>query len=553
MRMLWIAIAAVACGAPPRVPGGRFVNRPPVAAVNDRRDVAVTPDERKFLHDVYHYDGVVRYTIDRPLELPTKRRALGVNALDEVPDSTWFTNRIGVRDMSLAELTRGPLAIESPELHKPWKIKSTKVGGAQVGFLFEDARGIRFLLKFDSRGYPEQETATSAIVSKLFWAFGYNVPEDFVVDLRREDLVIPDDAVAVDRQGDKRPLDRAVLDEMLARVEVEPDGRIRALASKFLAGKPLGGHPGEGVRADDVNDRIPHEQRRDLRGAYPLFAWLDHGDVQESNFLDMWVEDPANPKHHYVKHYFLDFGKSLGVMATTGRDRRLGHAYVVDLADMTWSLLTGGVIPRGWEGRKPPGLRGVGLFEAETFDPGSWKPNFPSYVPFLTTDRFDGFWGAKILMRFTPDQLRAVVLTGRLSDPRAVDYVTDTLVARQRATGAYWFARVNPLDRFKMTGDRLCFDDLAIRYRFTRAESTSYRATSFDRDERPLGVAGELPDTRGDTRGRTCLPVTLADDGDGYTMIRIDTTRPGFTGSTIVHIGRDPTSGAPRVIGIWRL
>jgi hypothetical protein len=553
MRLAWIIIAVAACGSSPRVPGGRFANRPAVATVNDRRDVPKTPDEREFIHGVYHYDGVVRYTVDRPLGLPPPRRALGVNALDEVPDSTWFTNRIGVRDLSIEELVRGPVTIESPEQHRPWKIKSTKVGGAQVGFLFEDARGEKFLLKFDTKGVPEQETAAGVIVGKLFWAFGYNVPEDFVVDLHRDDLVIAEDAVMVDKIGKKRPLDRATLDQLLTGVEVEPDGRIRALASRFLGGKPLGGHSAEGVRDDDPNDRIPHELRRDLRGAFPLFAWLDHVDVQESNFLDMWVEDRANPKHHYVKHYYLDFGKSLGVMATAARDRRSGQAYTIDLGDLGRQLLFAGAIPRRWEQREHPGLRGIGLYDASTFDPGEWRPNWPSYVPFLTSDRFDRFWGAKILMRFTREQLRAVVETGRLSDPRAAAYLVDTLVARQRATGAYWFARVNPLDRFTMSGDRLCFDDLAIRYRFTAAATTSYRATSYDRDERPLGVAGELSDTRGHARGRACMPVTLADDDDGYTMIRVETTRPGFTGSTIVHVARDLASATPRVVGIWRL
>src|SRR6185436_20324035 len=31
-------------------------------------------------------------------------RAVNVNTMDEVPDSSWFTNRIGVRAMSLAEI-----------------------------------------------------------------------------------------------------------------------------------------------------------------------------------------------------------------------------------------------------------------------------------------------------------------------------------------------------------------------------------------------------------------------------------------------------------------
>src|SRR5918994_7088242 len=34
-------------------------------------------------------------------------RAVNVNTLDEVPDSSWFTNRIGQRPMSAAEVARG--------------------------------------------------------------------------------------------------------------------------------------------------------------------------------------------------------------------------------------------------------------------------------------------------------------------------------------------------------------------------------------------------------------------------------------------------------------
>jgi hypothetical protein len=310
----------------------------------------------------------------------------------------------------------------------------------------------------------------------------------------------------------------------------------------------LGGHPAEGVREDDRNDRIAHQLRRDLRGAYSMFAWLDHVDIQESNFLDTWIKDRRDPSVHYVKHYLLDFGKSLGVMATTGHDPRRGHSYVIDLAAMTTSLLEVGLVERPWEGRRAPRLRGVGLFEAETYDPGAWKTDYPVYVPFLFADRFDKFWGAKILIRFTRSQLHAIVETGQLSDPRAVEYVTDTLVARQRATAAYWFARVNPLDRFVASDDQLCFDDLSLVYGFAEARATRYRAVRYDRDAQLLGEAG----APAEPAGRSCVALALAKDGDGYTVMRVETTRPGFSGTTLVHVARDPTSGVPRVIGIWR-
>src|SRR5215213_6016155 len=35
-------------------------------------------------------------------------RAVNPNTLDEVPDSAWFTNRIGRRAMSIEEIVRGP-------------------------------------------------------------------------------------------------------------------------------------------------------------------------------------------------------------------------------------------------------------------------------------------------------------------------------------------------------------------------------------------------------------------------------------------------------------
>jgi hypothetical protein len=534
----WL-LAVAACASSHALPGVRFANAPAVTRVDDRRDVPAQPHKREFYNHLYYYDGMIQRRLSRALELHRPQRALGVNALDEVPDSTWFTNRIGARDMSLDELRAGPTRIDSPELHKPWTIVSAKTGGTEAGFIIADARGDKFLLKFDPAGFPEQETAAHVIVGKLLWASGYHVTEDFVVTLRRADLVL----------GSASKLDSADLDAQFAKIDIDGDGEIRGMASRWLEGRPLGGFAAEGVRDDDANDRIPHELRRDLRGAYPILAWLDHVDIQESNFLDMWVPDPRDPKRHYVEHYMIDFGKSLGVMATTERDPRHGYDYWVDFAAMTRSLVTAGAFTRSWEGRAQPRLRGIGLYTAERFEPGEWNPDEPAYVPLLTADRFDKFWGAKIVMRFTREQLRAIVETGRLTDPRAVDYLVDTLVARQRATGAYWFSRVNPLDRFAVTDSALCFDDLMLAYELgASASDTAYAITAFDRDGRLFGART----TRPDARGHACVAsLPLVPEGDGYTILRVTTTRPGFSGETHIHLARDH-NGSVRVIGIWR-
>jgi len=552
-RLILAAGAALAAGCASRapVPAVRFTNAAPVAAVDDRRDVPAQPAKRGFVRLLYHFDGSFYRLVTRGLEVPRGRRALGVNALDEVPDSTWFTNRIGVRELSPDEIRRGPAAVGSPEPHKPWTIHSTKVGGASIGFIITDARGERFLLKFDRPRFPEVETATEVIAGKLLWACGYNVPEDHVVYLRPEELVLAPDAVVKDWAGERGRLERAMLDRALAQIAHEPDGRIRAIASRMIDGKPIGGHMAEGARKDDPNDRIPHELRRDLRGAYVFFAWLDQTDVKEDNSLDVWVTDPADPRRHYVKHYLIDFGTSLGAAALFAPDLREGYAHKVDFPDMLASLATLGLRERSWERRQAPGLRGVGVLDGAAFRPGAWKAETPTYLPFRVADDHDKLWASKILMRFTREQIRAAVEAGRLSDPRATDYLVETLVARQRASARHWFSRQSPLDRFAPAsgGRALCFDDLMIAYRLAPASViTRYGVTAYDRAGRRIGAPHEL---RADLSGRACAPLTLAVDRDGYTIVRIDTRRQGRDVAAYVHLARD-AAGAPRVIGVWR-
>jgi hypothetical protein len=40
--------------------------------------------------------------------------ALNINRLGEVPDSSWFTNRLGRHDMTIDEVVRGPSQVDGP-------------------------------------------------------------------------------------------------------------------------------------------------------------------------------------------------------------------------------------------------------------------------------------------------------------------------------------------------------------------------------------------------------------------------------------------------------
>src|SRR5206468_931655 len=161
------------------------------------------------------------------------------------------------------------------------------------------------------------------------------------------------------------------------------DGRYRAIASRWIEGKPLGASPGSGVRKDDPNDRISHDRRRDLRGMAVVYAWLDMADVWPGNLLDVWTADNGK---HYVKHYVLDFDGGFGMLGTVTRDLCMGHEYEFDWGATTKQTVTLGMEQRTWETRPKVNVPGVGItFTAEDLHPDHWRPALP-YTPFMEAD-----------------------------------------------------------------------------------------------------------------------------------------------------------------------
>ena len=63
---------------------------------------------------------------------PENIRAQNVNTIDEVPDSSWFTNRIGSRPMSIEELQRGPVNGPAPD-PSVWTVDSREELGRRAG------------------------------------------------------------------------------------------------------------------------------------------------------------------------------------------------------------------------------------------------------------------------------------------------------------------------------------------------------------------------------------------------------------------------------------
>lgn len=560
-------LALCACARPP-AGALRFHNRAPVWAVDDRQPFSGKPEEREYNRTLYHVDGNAVRRLTRAMDFPSRGRALEVNSLDEVPDSSWFTNRIGVRELSLEEVSRGANLDPSPVTNLPWTIVSAKVGGTALGFVFTDAKGDRYLLKFDLRDVPEMETGAHVLGHRILWAAGYNVPQDYLAYLRRQDLLVSPEATKKDVFGNKAPLTVEDVEGALAKVFRAEDGRYRVLASRLLPGTPIGPYAREGRRGDDPNDLFDHERRRSLRGQLALFSWLGHTDLQEDNTLDIFRTVPAapeppaqpgQPERGYVEHYLIDFGKAFGVMGYVNNWKTTGFTYRVDLGFGLKTLLGLGLWKRPWEDSEAPGLRGIAIFDAATYDPAAFRAN-SQYYPLEDADRFDGFWGAKIAIRFSRAQLAAIVAEAQYSDPRAAAYMLETLIARQRKAAAYWFGRVSPLDAFivePVPGDsgevRLCFDDLALRYALTTAP-TRYRIQTFDYAGAALTLRSLVADAPvAASAGRTCAAVQLAAGGDRYTIVELAALRgpralPGLRVHLAIRAG-----GQPQVIGLRRL
>ena len=545
-RLAWIAgivWCGLGCGGSiSHAPGPlRFHNQDPITLVNDRVPLAKPPPSFDQGLVEYYFRGDVVEPTRRALTVGDERPALNTNSLGGVPDSAWFTNRTVTPD----ELRRGP-GRGGPDRSKPWRVVGVKIGGMSLGIQFADARDERYVLKFDEREFPETETAADVIVQRLTWAFGYNVPDNDVVTFRREQLTLDPQAELKNRDGSKRPMTQADLDRYLDSAPNEK-GTYRALASRLIDGKVIGGVEPEGVRADDPNDRVPHELRRDLRGQRLLWAWVNHPDLKSQNALASLVEG------NYVKWYMLDFGDSLGVIARATRVPRFGYRKIYSPWSALVSFASLGMYVHPWERTaRRPALRGLGELESEEFDPETWTPNH-AWRPVDLADRFDQLWAAEILLRFTPAHIRAAVEAGQYTDALTTEYVVKTLIERQRKVGRWALARVAPLVRpeVRERGETLalCFDDLWLRHGFGGATPTRYEIDTYDHDGRAIAKPARAEAA---AAGRTCVSGIRAGAAhDGYTIVRIATRRgddrlpPMF-----VHLARGPRG--LRVIGVDR-
>src|SRR3954453_844433 len=442
----------------------KFYPDDPLKSVADTQDASkVQPREISLT-----YDASINL-FGRP-GLDQVGRAESINTIDEVPDSAWYTNRAAL----VADEIRRGVTDDTGPAPGQWTV-SRKSNGVSPGFTIPDQRGRRYFIKFDPPGLPELGTGTEAVVTRLFHALGYYVPQLNIATLRRENLAIAPDATVRMPNGSRRRMHPSDLYEQLSRAEQNPDGSYRVSVAAALEGKPLEGFKYEGTRSDDPNDVVPHENRRELRGLRVFSAWLNHTDAKAINSMDTLITENGRS---IVRHHLIDFNAALGSAGIGLRERRDGYEYLVEVGPAMKALPSFGFYVRPWLTISSPSYRGIGRFESKRFVPEEWRPRQPNPA-YVRSRPDDTFWAARKLMTLTDDLIRAAVKAGHYTDPHAEDFLAASLIERREKIGRAWLTSVNPVVDPVLSDDGvLTFRNVGVDLKLASAPS-GYRMAWF--------------------------------------------------------------------------
>jgi hypothetical protein len=539
-RLLAAATASLLLASP--AIAQRFLADDPVW--RDRDDLPI--DEPGEIELNTPYDVIEHTFLVRSPGPGSIRPAQNVNTLGEVPDSSWFTNRIGVREMSLDEIVRGPNQGNGPDFSAPWEVIRGKSGGITPGFTMRDGRGDVYFVKFDPPAYFGLSTGADVVGSKFFHAMGYFVPENWIVYFRDDQVRVAPGAKMRVRGMKPQPMTEATLQALLREVARLPDGRIRAVMSRAVPGKPLGPHKYHGTRPDDPNDVIPHEDRRELRGYRVFSAWLNHDDSRSLNSINTYVKKGDKG---YLVHYLQDFSSAFGSGSDWRRmiapqNPRAGNEYVVELAPLAKTLVSLGIWERPWYEARYEVYPQVGAIEADFFDPDRWKPEYPNPA----FDRMlpeDAAWAARIVSRFTDEVVRAIVREGDFRAPEAESHLVSVLLRRRDKVLDRYLRASSPLGNFRLEDGALAFTNHAEDAKLAPVEGYEIAWFAFDNDKGTTSALGVPSRTR-----ERSLP--LPADAAEFVMARIRTVSPAapaWSRRVDVFVRTRPV---PAVVGVER-
>ena len=348
----------------------------------------------------------------------------------------------------------------------------------------------------------------------MYWLAGYHTPCNEIVYFPESIFEIAEDAESENAVGEDVPMTDRDVDRVLEKGARLKSGLLRASASQFVPGRPIGPFRYEDTRGDDPNDVITHEDRRELRGSRILASWINHFDSREQNSLDVWFKTPDG--REFVRHYFIDWGDSLGGLWPFDQvSRRLGRSYYFDTEHVFVDLVTLGLYPRAWNRLVLNDYGIFGYFDGATFTASKWRAGYPNPAH----DRMrpnDALWMVRIISRITPAHVRRLVDSAQWPDPRYGEFMVQRLLERRQRIFEEYLTQYVPLAGFRLArrtpGDprqSLCFEDLALKHRVASPEVTFYqmRFSGGMELEREIGWLQFTPDRDHPHRSCIVLPI----------------------------------------------
>lgn len=525
---LLTAFAVLAASCAPRA--WRFRDQPPVTRVLDDAPIGLPAIRVDPVDVVAVSDAFVRRPVAQALTPGRIPRAGDVNSIDEVVLSSWFGARAD--DPEPEGPPQPPLVV---------LIERTPTG--ERGLAVRDRRGKRYELRRDTTDRPEMRTGADAVTSRIARAIGYFVPEVHVAVVREDDFRLRFQRPGADSIPDPGSPDEArypevarkALEAFLAEAPTS-GGAVRVAAVRWPVGVDVGRTPDVGVRDDDPNDLVPHEDRRTLRAIKVLSAWIGQTRFLPQAARDLYVGEPGRG---HLRHVLTRFDGTFG-----------GDAVVRDepeQKDELKLLLTLGFAPPPDVPPSQKRFTSVG-----DFGPAVDLSRVGPGIPFTPMDRFtpaDAYWMATRMAAISTPTLERAVEAGRYSDPAAARWLVRTLKERRRTLLDQIFKLATPASLEGVGKDVVYLRDLAVHHGLVVGGRQDYLAAVLGEDGERVGGSFHL---RPDDEGRFRVRFTAETLRRPYLVLRLQVLREGLSTAPVqVHLRTDGPWGL-RVVGVLR-
>ncbi|MGZ3420140.1 MAG: hypothetical protein ACXVEE_19860 [Polyangiales bacterium] len=497
---MWLGLAcALGCG---RYRPALFADCAVVTLAHDDGPIAVpsrrTFDEREQISDIYLRRPL--FDVVHPTDFPTGG---DVNAMDEVPPSTWF-------DPQSAEAEATP-----PQLPLT-AIDDTPVTRADA-LVVQDARGQRYELLGDPPEQAGLRTGAAVLGGHLLRALGYHVPMAFIVR-------IPAGAI----------LNGAAADRVRAwNASSSDEGERRVSATRWSNGIDVGIASDYSVRKDDPNDIVAHHDRRTLRAMRVFAHWIAWTDFGVRSTRDVYV---GKPGQGHLVHYLV--GPSVAFGTNEVHAAALGQ----ELGGGFWfNLVTLGLSPPTTSAPQPSAFRSLGYLPA-TLTPGTFDVS-PPYSPFVRLTPSDEYWAAKRLLDIGDGALLAGIAAAGFPE-EAGRALADVLRSRRRLLVAHAMTVVSPIEVAATVGRSVWLRDRAVAAGLATAQATEYEIAFLD------GEGSEVSPAVRKRPSSVLTEVVIPPEIAGLVVLHIQVVRSSVAAPRACDIHLQTSATAAKLVGI---